>query len=123
MFGVLDETDTLKDGQVYVQYSENVNRPMKKMHTVKGTSGFNCIRSALFMQMFLGFILVSRSPCTGPGDVRIMFAVGQIPALSHLKDVIAFPSSGKRPHPDEMAGKRSVRQCPKEAFALPNPSF
>jgi hypothetical protein len=82
MYGVLDETQTLDYGQVFVQYSDEEN----------GTKN-----------ILKGDILVTKYPCMHAGDVRKLTAV-DVPALHHIVDCIAFPEKGQRPHPDEMAG-------------------
>ncbi|GFT62602.1 RNA-dependent RNA polymerase 1 [Nephila pilipes] len=85
MLGVLDETKTLQYGQVFVQYSEELGNIESPTEILKRT------------------VVVTKNPCMHPGDVRKFEAV-DIPALHHIKDCIVFPSVGKRPHPDEMAG-------------------
>ncbi|XP_064476714.1 uncharacterized protein LOC135390766 isoform X2 [Ornithodoros turicata] len=85
MLGVLDETDTLEYGEIYVQYTE----------LGSGTH--------LGTKVLTGTVLVTKCPCLHPGDVRKFTAV-DVPALSHINDCIVFPAKGKRPHPDEMAG-------------------
>lgn len=50
-----------------------------------------------------GNVLVSRNPCTHPGDVRILEAV-DMPEFRHLYNVIVFPSTGLRPLCNMMAG-------------------
>ncbi|GBM93163.1 RNA-dependent RNA polymerase 1 [Araneus ventricosus] len=85
MLGVLDETGTLEYGQVFVQYSEEVGHVHSPTNILERT------------------VVVTKNPCMHPGDVRKLDAV-DVPALHHIKDCIVFPSKGKRPHPDEMAG-------------------
>lgn len=50
-----------------------------------------------------GNLLVSRNPCTHPGDVRILQGV-DVPELRHLYNVIVFPSTGVRPLCNMMSG-------------------
>ncbi|CAN7999514.1 unnamed protein product [Ixodes hexagonus] len=96
MLGVLDETNTLQYGQVFVQYTqldctswrgrnEEEDDDTPKIHILTGT------------------VLVTKCPCLDPGDVRKFEAV-DVPALHHIRDCIVFPARGPRPHPDEMAG-------------------
>ena len=47
-------------------------------------------------EILRGKIIVSRNPCTHPGDVRLLEAVDH-PSLRHLVNVIVFPSTGHRP--------------------------
>ncbi|XP_023229609.1 probable RNA-dependent RNA polymerase 1 [Centruroides sculpturatus] len=87
MFGVLDETATLEYGQVFIQYTKDILRQEISIETIIKT----------------GRVLVTKNPCTQPGDIRILEAI-DVPALHHIVDCIVFPQKGKRPHPDEMAG-------------------
>ncbi|XP_064477373.1 uncharacterized protein LOC135391172 [Ornithodoros turicata] len=87
MLGVMDTTNTLEYGQVFVQYTEmgsHVTEPAPK-HVVSGT------------------VVVTKCPCLHPGDVRRLTAV-DVPRLHHVVDCVVFPAKGPRPHPDEMAG-------------------
>ena len=85
MLGTVDETSTLKYGQVFIQYSNKLDKPqdLKKVHT--------------------GKVMVTKNPCFHPGDMRKFDAI-DVPALHHMIDCIVFPSQGHRPHPNEMSG-------------------
>lgn len=88
MFGVTDETRQLQYGQVFVQYTENVNN--KHPSRVSG-------------KILKGPLMVTKFPSMCEGDVRMYEAV-DIPELRHLENVIVFPQCGPRSMPDEMAG-------------------
>ena len=87
MFGVVDSTGILQYGQVFVKYSKNLYSSNKRSPD----------------QVLKGKVMITKNPCTVGGDVRIFEAV-DVPALSHLRDVVVFPRHGTRPHADEMAG-------------------
>lgn len=88
MFGVTDETRQLQYGQVFVQYTDNVNN--KHPSQVSGN-------------ILKGPVMVTKFPSMCEGDVRMYEAV-DIPELRHLQNVIVFPQYGPRSMPDEMAG-------------------
>nr|CAD2209394.1 unnamed protein product [Meloidogyne enterolobii] len=94
MFGIVDETDSLQYGQVFVQYSNEMSAfnhgKANKKHFGKKI-------------IVTGPVLISKNPAIVGGDVR-MFEAIDVPALHHLVDVLVFPRFGPRPHPDEMAG-------------------
>ncbi|GJN02555.1 hypothetical protein PR202_ga19917 [Eleusine coracana subsp. coracana] len=73
MMGCLDETRTLKYGQVFVQASSSANE-----HKFVVT----------------GQVVVAKNPCLHPGDVRVLKAV-DVPALRHMFDYV-FPQQGPR---------------------------
>lgn len=50
-----------------------------------------------------GKVVVSRNPCTHPGDIRLLDAVNKS-ELQHLVNVIVFPSTGERPLCNMMSG-------------------
>lgn len=83
MMGCLDETRTLKYGQVFVQFSTSGNDHHKNIVT--------------------GKVVVTKNPCLHPGDVRILQAV-DIPALRHMVNCVVFPQQGPRSHPNECSG-------------------
>jgi RNA-dependent RNA polymerase len=50
-----------------------------------------------------GRAIVTRNPCTHPGDIRLLKAVYK-EELSHLFNVVVFSSKGSRPQCNKMAG-------------------
>jgi RNA-dependent RNA polymerase len=75
MMGCLDETCTLKYGQVFVQASYSADDHRKVVVT--------------------GKVVVAKNPCLHPGDIRVLQAV-DVPALHHLFDCVVFPQQGPR---------------------------
>ncbi|KAJ3108457.1 Interferon-induced helicase C domain-containing protein 1 [Phlyctochytrium planicorne] len=76
LMGILDETNTLKYGQVFVR--------MSGAYAIQGK------------------LLLYRNPATHPGDIRVLEAVNvEHPWFESISDVIVFPAQGNRPHPDE----------------------
>eukprot|EP00798_Chlamydomonas_sp_ICE-L_P010043 gene10043-7934_t len=86
LIGVLDETKTMQPGSVFFQVSGGWDNPTGTEAVPVGTR-----------------VLVYRNPCLHPGDVQV-FQTVDVPALRHLVDVLVFPATGDRPHPDELAG-------------------
>ena len=80
LFGVCDETRTLKYGQCFLRVTiDGVPKTIK------------------------GRIVSGRTPCYLLGDIKILEAI-DVPGLDHLVDCVVFPTKGKRPHADEQAG-------------------
>ncbi|RCH78976.1 hypothetical protein CU098_000156, partial [Rhizopus stolonifer] len=85
LLGVMDETNTLEEGQVFIQVNEPSN-----------TGGVN-------RKIITGRTVIFRNPCFHPGDVRIVEAVDH-ENLRHLQDVIVFSSKGFRDIPSMCSG-------------------
>ncbi|KAG2246164.1 hypothetical protein Bca52824_085792 [Brassica carinata] len=51
----------------------------------------------------IGDVVVAKSPCLHPGDVRVLKAIA-VTDLNHMTDCIVFPQKGHRPHPNECSG-------------------
>ena len=83
LFGVMDETHTLEEGEIFVQFSNSDGGEPTVL---------SCPQ-----------VLVGRNPSLHPGDLRIL-KPRDVPALRHLVDVLVFPSKGTRPHCNEMSG-------------------
>uniref|UniRef100_A0AC35UGH7 RNA-directed RNA polymerase n=1 Tax=Rhabditophanes sp. KR3021 TaxID=114890 RepID=A0AC35UGH7_9BILA len=90
MFGIVDETGLLNPGQVFFQYTHDIDQ-------------YKDQNNGTFAKVHVGKVMVSKNPCTIGGDIRMFNAV-DVHQLHHLRDVVVFPSTGPRPHPDEMAG-------------------
>lgn len=82
LMGVVDETDSLDYGQVFIQFRQ-----------FQGSSQVIHSRP----------VIVTKNPAHFPGDILKLNAV-DCPALHHLYDCIVFPTKGPRPHPNEMSG-------------------
>ncbi|CAI4223152.1 unnamed protein product [Auanema sp. JU1783] len=89
MLGILDETGRLQYGQIFVQYTKNIQDKFPTIHAPKA--------------VLTGKVLITKNPCNVAGDVRVFEAI-DVKELRHLVDVVVFPQHGPRPHPDEMAG-------------------
>ncbi|CAB5393779.1 unnamed protein product [Rhizophagus irregularis] len=83
LLGVLDETKSLKENEVYCCTSDPCNPSSRKWIT--------------------GTCIVYRNPCFHPGDVRIVKAV-KCDALKDLVDVLVFPQVGERDIPNQCSG-------------------
>ncbi|ORY92106.1 RNA dependent RNA polymerase-domain-containing protein [Syncephalastrum racemosum] len=84
LLGVIDETNTLQEGEVFCQISVEKNDGARR-HIITGEA------------------VVFRNPCFHPGDVRKVQAVDR-PELHHLHDVLVFSSQGFRDLPSMLSG-------------------
>ncbi|KAF7722442.1 hypothetical protein EC973_003144 [Apophysomyces ossiformis] len=85
LMGILDETFTLHENEVFCQISDISTQRSVNRKVITG----DCI--------------VFRNPCFHPGDIRIVTAVDK-PQLRHLYDVIVFPAQGYRDIPSMCSG-------------------
>ncbi|CAG8489996.1 3781_t:CDS:10, partial [Racocetra fulgida] len=83
LLGVLDETNSLKENQIYCCKSDPQNPNVRQV--IRGT----CI--------------VYRNPCFHPGDIRVVTAV-ECKNLDYLVDVVVFPAQGFRDIPSQCSG-------------------
>eukprot|EP00612_Vaucheria_litorea_P007653 CAMPEP_0171471138 /NCGR_PEP_ID=MMETSP0946-20130122/530_1 /TAXON_ID=109269 /ORGANISM="Vaucheria litorea, Strain CCMP2940" /LENGTH=833 /DNA_ID=CAMNT_0012000579 /DNA_START=190 /DNA_END=2687 /DNA_ORIENTATION=+ len=87
LFGIMDETGFLNDGEVFVQFKQQDPDTFEFMES----------------KILKGDVLVGRNPSLHPGDLRVLKAV-DIPEMHHIIDCVVFPSNGIRPHPSQMSG-------------------
>ena len=80
LIGVIDETNTLEQNEVYVNIKNNEELILS------------------------GEVFVTKNPCLHPGDIKILKAKGKCPQLSHLINVIVFSAKGDRPMPNMIGG-------------------
>jgi len=87
LVGVVDISDTLEKDEIYarIQHSDGTIQHLK------------------------GSIAISRSPTNHPGDIRVVRAVGELPAgrgdrIRHLVNCVVFPAKGERSLPSMLAG-------------------
>lgn len=103
MFGVIDVTGQLQYGQVFVQYTTNINdnpSPSTKKTILTGFELFNFYCNNCSLEN----VMVTKSPNLVSGDVRILHAVDIIELHDLACDVIVFSRYGPRPHTNEIAG-------------------
>lgn len=84
LHGIMDETDTLEEGQVYCTVrTDGVNRPIVRKQLV-----------------------ISRAPALHPGDVQIVEGIDVPPTspLAELSNCIVFSQKGPRDLPSRLSG-------------------
>ncbi|KAL2347793.1 hypothetical protein Fmac_001793 [Flemingia macrophylla] len=99
MLGCLDETRTLKYGEVFVHISHQGNKQFHEMSSLSSNK-YVANKSKMIIK---GKVVVAKNPCLHPGDVRVLRAV-DVPSLHHMVDCVVFPQKGRRPHPNECSG-------------------
>ncbi|WZZ29308.1 hypothetical protein YC2023_012709 [Brassica napus] len=101
MMGCMDETNTLEYGQVFVRcsYSTNLSLTSESSPTQDPTLTLDSKPP----YNIIGDVVVAKSPCLHPGDVRVLKAIA-VTDLNHMTDCIVFPQKGHRPHPNECSG-------------------
>ena len=82
LFGAVDETNSLRYGQVFIQLRD-----------------FDGEKQVIHDRT----VLVTKNPAHFPGDIRRLEAV-DCPALHHMYECVVFPAEGERPHPNEISG-------------------
>ena len=83
LFGIMDETGYLKEGQVYVVTQSSSDGPREVL------TG--------------GKVIITRSPALHPGDIRTVEAINvpENSPLSHLRNCVVFSQHGKRDLPSK----------------------
>ncbi|KAG9562824.1 RNA-directed RNA polymerase, partial [Aureobasidium melanogenum] len=86
LYGIMDETGYLKEGQIYVVTQTSLDEPRKVITKDK--------------------VIITRSPALHPGDIRIVQAV-DVPEdspLKHLRNCVVFSQDGNRDLPSQLSG-------------------
>ncbi|KAL7943797.1 RdRP domain-containing protein [Trichoderma barbatum] len=90
LFGIMDETGFLEEGQIYVTFDQSYDRIQGR---AKGS----------FKD---GFVLVTRSPALHPGDIQL--AQVKTPPQGHplrdLRNCVVFSQKGSRDLPSQLSG-------------------
>eukprot|EP00026_Physarum_polycephalum_P001375 Phypoly_transcript_01376.p1 GENE.Phypoly_transcript_01376~~Phypoly_transcript_01376.p1 ORF type:complete len:1098 (-),score=75.38 Phypoly_transcript_01376:69-3362(-) len=82
LMGGLDESQLLNYGECFVQFTDPItHKPV----------------------LITGPVVVTKSPCYHPGDIRVLTAVSHPHMVEDFIDVILFPGKGKCAHPHEMS--------------------
>ncbi|UKZ56142.1 hypothetical protein TrVGV298_009970 [Trichoderma virens] len=90
LFGIMDETGFLEEGQIYVTFDSSYDKAQGR---VKGS-------------LKDGFVLITRSPALHPGDIQL--AQVMTPPHGHplrdLRNCVVFSQKGSRDLPSQLSG-------------------
>ncbi|TNV86912.1 hypothetical protein FGO68_gene10314 [Halteria grandinella] len=119
LIGCCDERGFLEEGEVFIQYyrqsyeeetglEQLVKSQKDKEDRIIETAalGIQKINETEFVK---GNVLVTKNPCSHPGDIRLLKAIGRDhPHFDYFKkdyvNVIIFSTKGKRPEQHKMSG-------------------
>lgn len=101
LIGVMDPTGSLEQDEIFVQIRKDNFQVDKHGNGIKNRD--NRMEQAEILssidsiaEIIEGKVLVTRNPCTNPGDIRILNCVNR-PQLRYLFNVVVFSSKGDRP--------------------------
>lgn len=98
LIGVIDQYGILAENEVFVQIKPDSNSKLARELELR-LQKTNRIAKTLGKQkqrVVVGPCLVTKNPCTHPGDIRKLVAVDRA-ELSHLVNVVVFSRKGSRP--------------------------
>jgi hypothetical protein len=104
LYGIMDETGYLKEGQVFVVTEQ---QPVSAVAAASNTYRGNGDAVPSGKQVLVrNNIIVTRSPARHPGDVQIVHAVNvpEDSPLQHLRNVVVFSQHGDRDLPSQLSG-------------------
>jgi hypothetical protein len=112
LFGVMDETGFLEEGQIYATFDES----------------HDSIQGRVKRSFRDGRVLVTRSPALHPGDIQIaqMVSPPQGHALRNLKNCVVFSQKGSRDLPSQLSGgdlDGDLYSIFWDPYVIPNQSF
>ena len=101
LIGIVDPTGLLEADEVFVQtrkdnfsihkHGQGIKNRQNRMEQAETISSIDS-----FSEIIDGDVLVTRNPCTHPGDIRLLKCVDK-PELRYLFNVVVFSSKGERP--------------------------
>ena len=97
LYGIMDETGYLQEGEVFVITEHHANS------SYQGLDGSVVGGKQVLVQ---DSIIITRSPAMHPGDVQFVNAVNvpQDSPLQHLRNVVVFSQHGARDLPSQLSG-------------------
>ncbi|KAJ3122031.1 RNA-dependent RNA polymerase [Nowakowskiella sp. JEL0407] len=101
LLGVVDETGTLEENEIFVQVS-SICRTKSGQIIMSADRNGNQVYSRE-TKVMTGRCAVARSPALHPGDIQIVRAV-RCEKLMHIKNCVVFSQKGHRPLPNKLAG-------------------
>eukprot|EP00347_Sterkiella_histriomuscorum_P000757 403374620 len=114
LIGVIDETGTLDEGEIYLkinrgsydydQIQEKLVDEYDEIENADGKKSRLAEINTWLDQIIEGDVIVTKNPCSHPGDIRKLRAVGEHSTFEHLTNVIVFSSKGCRPEQHKMSG-------------------
>lgn len=105
LIGVVDPTNTLEPNEIFVQIrKDNFKSRTAGEQPVSDSDSLIRLREIEGVQrVLMGPALVTRNPCTHPGDIRRLTCVNK-EALQNYFNVIVFSAKGDRPTCNMMSG-------------------
>ena len=100
MFGIIDEYNVLKEGEVFVQYTVLADDEESDDEDDANDDGRRKQKTHILNNRH---VVITKNPCHHPGDVRRFIAMNY-PELRHLKDVLVFSQQGDRPASHDISG-------------------
>ena len=100
MFGIIDEYNVLKEGEVFVQYTALADDQESDDEDDANDDGRRKQKTHILNNRH---VVITKNPCHHPGDIRT-FIAKSYPELSHLKDVLVFSQQGHRPASHDISG-------------------